>query len=90
MQEEKYLPFTCVQIRASKRLGCHAACHEVSRCRTEVNPLHTGDKACKPGIHLGFEIQSRHHQKSKTGVSVASQKGLMSSKNLKIRISASL
>ena len=27
-----------------------------------------------------FETQSRHHQKSKTGVSVDQQKGLMSSK----------
>ena len=32
--------------------------------------------------HSGFETQRRHHQKSKTGVSVAPQKGLMSSKNL--------
>ena len=33
----------------------------------------------KPG-YSGFEIQERHHQKSKTGVSLAPQKGLMSSK----------
>ena len=32
--------------------------------------------------HSGFETQRRHHQKSKTGVSMAPQKGLMSSKNL--------
>ena len=32
------------------------------------------------GIHPGFENQARHHQKSKTGVSVALQKGLMSAK----------
>ena len=31
--------------------------------------------------HSGFETQRRHHQKSKTGVSVAPEKGLMSSKN---------
>ena len=31
--------------------------------------------------HFGFETERRHHQKSKTGVSVAPQKGLMSSKN---------
>ena len=30
--------------------------------------------------HSGFETQRRRHQKSKTGVSVAPQKGLMSSK----------
>ena len=29
--------------------------------------------------HSGFETQKRHHQKSKTGVSLAPQKGLMSS-----------
>ena len=44
------------------------------------NSLHTGDKAHKQWIHPGFETQGRHHQKSKTGVSVAPQKGLMSSK----------
>ena len=43
----------------------------------------TGEKACKQGIHPGFETQSRHHQKSKTGVSLAPQKGLVSSKKLK-------
>ena len=36
----------------------------------------------KQGIHPGFETQGRRHQKSKTGVSVAPRKGLMSSKNL--------
>ena len=41
----------------------------------------TGDKARKRGIHPGFETQGRRHKKSKTGVSVAPQKGLMSSKN---------
>ena len=45
------------------------------------NSLHAGDKAHKQGIHPGFETQGRRHQKSKTGVSVASRKGQMSSKN---------
>ena len=36
--------------------------------------------------HSGFETQRRRHQKSKTGVSVALQKGLMSSKKFKIKI----
>ena len=31
------------------------------------------------GIHPDFETQGRHYQKSKTGVSVAPQKGHMSS-----------
>ena len=30
--------------------------------------------------HSGLETQMRHHQMSKTGVSVAQQKGIMSSK----------
>ena len=38
------------------------------------NSWHIGDKARKQGIHPGFETQGRHHQKSKTGVSVAPQK----------------
>ena len=54
---------------------------EVSRCCT---------RGCRQrsrqvmGIHLGFETQRRCHQKSKTGVSVASQKGPMSSKKIHI------
>ena len=49
------------------------------------NSLHAGDKARKWGIHSGFETQGRHHQNSKTGVSVAPWKGLMSSKIFKKR-----
>ena len=45
------------------------------------NSLHTGDKARKRGIP-GFGIQERHYQKSKTGVSVAPKKGLISSKKI--------
>ena len=44
----------------------------------EVNPrhpLHTGDEVCKRRIHPGFETKARLHQKLKTGVSVAPQKG---------------
>ena len=40
------------------------------------NPLHGGNKACKHGIHPGFQTQGKCHQKSKTGVSVAPQKDL--------------
>ena len=46
-----------------------------------TNSLHAGEEAHKQRIHPGFEIQGRHHQKSKTRVSVAPQKGLMSSKS---------
>ena len=44
------------------------------------NPLHAGAEAQKQGVHPGFGTQGRCHQKSKTGVSVASQKGLTFSK----------
>ena len=50
------------------------------------NSLHAGDKACKRVIHPGFETQGRHCQKSKTGVSVAPRKGLMSSKKLRKKV----
>ena len=37
-------------------------------------------KHASEGIHPGFETHGRRHQKSKTGVSVATQKGLVSYK----------
>ena len=37
-------------------------------------------KLASKGIHLGFETQGRRHQKSKTGVSMAPKKGLVSYK----------
>ena len=45
-----------------------------------MNLLHGRIKTCKQGIHPGFETQGGRHQKFKTGVLVAPQKGLMSSK----------
>ena len=44
---------------------------------------HTGENARMQGIHPGFETWGRCHQKSKTKVSVAPEKGLMSYKNFK-------
>ena len=41
-------------------------------------PLPSVNKAA----HSGFETQSRHHKKSKTGVSVAQQKDLCSPKKI--------
>ena len=41
---------------------------------------HGGDEAHKQGILSNFETQGRCHQKSKTGVPLAQQKGLVSSK----------
>ena len=43
-----------------------------------VTPLPSANKAA----HSGFETQRRRYQKSKTGVSVVQQKGLMSSKKV--------
>ena len=72
--------WTLLQVCESKRLGCHADLYTVSRCCTRgESEDHTSKKVCK-GIHPGFETQGRHHQKSKTGVSVAPRRGLMSSK----------
>ena len=57
---------------------------EVAGVTPEVNLLE--HVTCSPppsmnkAAHSGFETQRRHHQKSKTGVSVTSPKGLMSSK----------
>ena len=46
------------------------------------NSLHEGNKACKQGIRPDFETQGRLYKKSNpgSGISVAPQKGLMSSK----------
>ena len=38
------------------------------------NPLHTGDEVCNQGIHLGFEIQGRLHQKSKNRGTIGNTK----------------
>ena len=60
---------------AANRLAGVAPEMNLRECVTHM-PLPRVNKA----THSGFETQRRHHQKSKTGVSVASQKGLMSSK----------
>ena len=60
-----------------RRLGCHAGRQEVSRCRTRGESRETCNMYAS--AHSGFETKRRCHQKSKTGVSVAPQKGLMSS-----------
>ena len=72
--------------------GCHAG-HQSAGVAPEMylrNSLHASDKALKRGIHPGFETQERRHQKSKTGVSVAPQKGLMSSKKFLKKIFSSI
>ena len=47
---------------------------------------HMPPPSVNKGAHSVFETQRRCHQKSKREVSMAPQKGLMSSKNLKIKI----
>ena len=47
----------------------------------EIRCMQAMKHTCK-GIHPGFETQGRHHQRSKTGVSVAPQKKLMDSVRL--------
>ena len=76
------LPHACSQVHGREHNGCHAGCQEVGRCHTRGE--FQGCVTCTPppsvnkAAHSGFEIQ-RCHQKSKTRVSVAPQKGLMSS-----------
>ena len=71
----------CLAGMWKRQVGCHDCCQELGRCHTCVTrvPLPSVNKAA----HSGFETQRRCHQKSKTGVSVAPQKGLMSSKKKK-------
>ena len=49
---------------------------------------HTPLPSAHKAAHHGFGTQRRHHQKSKTGVSVAPQKGLMSSKFIFLKLIA--
>ena len=86
-------------LHGSKRLGCHADLYTVSRCHTRgESEDRTSKKACKrdppwlcnPGQtspevqNRGIsETQGRHHQKSKTGVSVAPWKRITPSKIVK-------
>ena len=41
---------------------------------------HTPPPSMNKAVHSGFEMQKRHHQKSKTGVSVTPRKDLCSPK----------
>ena len=62
-------------ILAATRLAGVTPEVNLRECETHM-PLPSVNKAA----HTGFETQRRRHQKSKTGVSVSPQKGLMSSK----------
>ena len=55
------------------------------------NSLHTGGKACKRGIHPGFETQGRHCQKSKTrGISGYTKRTFKNLKKNKTRFFGSV
>ena len=67
-----------VQVCGSKSSAVMLAIKRSAGVAPEVNlriSLHAGKEASKQEIHPGFENQGRHHQKSKTGVSMAPQKG---------------
>ena len=76
------LKYTCWEAT-----GYHAGHQEISRCHTRGKSqeyiAHMPPSSANKAGHSGFETQRRHHQKSIAGVSVASQKGLISSKTLK-------
>ena len=55
------------------------ASNEVASKVNLRNLLNAVDQACNQGIHPDLETQGRYHQESKTGLPVASQKGLVSS-----------
>ena len=63
---------------ATKRSAGTAPESNLREYITSMPPLSANKDA-----HSGFETQKRRHHKSKTGVSVAPQKGLMSYKNFK-------
>ena len=60
----------------TKRLAGVTPEVNLRECATH-RPVSSANK----GTHSGFETLMRHHQKSKTGVSVTPEKGLMSSNN---------
>ena len=76
--------YLCWNMHVGKQLAAMLAIKRLAGVTPDVNlkeylsctPLPSVNKA----IHSSFETQGRHHQESKTGVSVAPQKGIMSSK----------
>ena len=77
--------YLCLNMHVVKRSAAMLAAKRLAGVTPEVNLTecisHTPPPSANKAAHSGFEIQRRCHQKSKTGVSVAPQKGLMSSKN---------
>ena len=71
-------------MHVGKRLAAMLANKRLAGVTPEVNLREhiscTPPPRANKAAHYGFETQRRCYQKSKTGVSVALQKGLMSSK----------
>ena len=83
IQKIENLPHTRSQVRVPPMLVYLCAAMLATKRSAGIipevnlrNPLHAGNEACRQGIHRGVETQGRHHQKSKTGVSVVVQKQL--------------
>ena len=75
-------PQQCLYVSTCmKQLSCQAAsrCHTRDEYQGTCTPLPSMNKTAYPG----FGTQRRRHQKSKIAVSVAPQKGLMSSRKFK-------
>ena len=74
-----------IQLAIGKNSFLKLAAKTLAGLAPEVNqrnPLHADAKAHKWRIHPGFETHGRCYQKSKTGIWVAPQQGLMPSKFL--------
>ena len=69
-------------MHVGKTNSCHADHQEVSRCRTRGE--YEESIECRQESTQGRDPQDRCHQKSKTRVSVAPQKGLVSPEQFKI------
>ena len=81
VRDHRHPPFFLKKI---KQLKYTYTLQEASTCRTRGESEESqARKYASKGIHPGFKTQGRRHQKSKTGVSVIPQKGLMSSIKLK-------
>ena len=74
-RESMFIPLNLYVWLAAKR-SAGVAPEANLRKRVTRTPPPNANKA-----HSGFETLRRHHQKYKTGISVATQKGLSSSKN---------
>ena len=65
------LVYVCTSMWIKKCLAAMLAVKRLTSVTSEVNlrnPLHSSEEADTRGIYSGFEIQSRRHQKSKTGL----------------------